>query len=275
MALAHRLAGLPSIARCVAGACAVAAAAAQAMPYELVYTGTFDTTESLNLATAGTPVNFAASTPFTIRARFDDSTPNLAPPLPFPPFTGFRAYAPSSVTITIGATNYSVDSASVNLVNGVTVAIFDQASFDPGHYAVGLFVDPVNDGAGVVGDFLSASPNFTAAALTPTVFTDYFGVGHSSGVCVPGTGIAPDCTHVVTPWTLRDGGGTAWNLTFANFEVDYPVAHKVGASVTPFLDMAQINAVPEPATTGLMLAGLAGLGAVACRRRAVSRRLPG
>ena len=83
----------------------LAAAGAQAVPYQLVYTGTFNTTESLNLASAGSRTFFGASTPFTIRALFDDSTPNLLPPA-FP-FLGFHAYVPSLATIQIGVSAIS------------------------------------------------------------------------------------------------------------------------------------------------------------------------
>src|SRR6478735_8179878 len=88
----------------LAGALAAAAAAANAVPYQLVYTGTFNTTESLNLASASSRTFFAGTTPFTITALFDDSSPNLLPPAP--PFLGFHAYVPSSATIRIGATTY-------------------------------------------------------------------------------------------------------------------------------------------------------------------------
>ena len=260
-----RLAIIPSIARLLAGACAVAAIGAQAAPLELIYTGSFRNDEALNLASASSPTFFTDWTPFTIRAKFDDSTPNLAPPSPPfpPPFSGFRAYAPSSVTIDIGATQYSMGSADNP---GLTVSIFDQNSFELGHYAVGIIVDAPADGAGIVGDFLSASPNFTAAALTPTLFTNFFGVGHASGVCVPGSVLPPpDCENVVTPLVLHDAGNVAWNLTLGNFEVDYPVAHTPGAEIGP-LNTAQIVAVPEPSTYALMLAGLAGLAWVARRR---------
>lgn len=249
-----------SIVHCAAGGLLIAAGMAQAAPYELIYSGTFTTDEALNLATANNPSHFSKVTPFTFYALFDDSTPNLAPPSPPapPPFAGFRAYAPSSLKVTIGGTNYSVDPSSA-----VTVAIFDRHSFDPDHYAVGLLVDPVHDGAGIVGDFLSASPDFTAGTLTPTVFGDFFGVGHASGLCV--TGAPPACPHAVTPWLLHDANNVAWNLTLGSFELDYPVAHTPGAGVTT-LNTAEILAVPEPATAGLMMAGLVALG-IALRRR--------
>ena len=88
-----------------ASALAAAAASANAAPYELIYTGTFDTTESLTMASSPTP--FATTTPFTIRAFFDDSTPNLLPPIPV--FSGFHAYAPSLATIEMAGTVYTID----------------------------------------------------------------------------------------------------------------------------------------------------------------------
>ena len=48
------------------GALVVAATGAQAVPYRLDYTGTFNTTESLNLASASGRTFFSGTTPFTI-----------------------------------------------------------------------------------------------------------------------------------------------------------------------------------------------------------------
>jgi len=248
------------------GAIALAAAGAQALPYELLYTGTFNTTESLNLASAPSRTFFSASTPFTIRAFFDDSTPNVLPPAP--PFLGFHAYVPSSATIQIGATTYNIDTAATNPTAGVTVSIFDRTQiFNPGRYGIGLIANVLADGAGIIGDFASASPDYTVNALTPTTYGDYFGVGHGSGPCVSGG--PPACPHLDTPWALRDASNVAWNLTLGNYEEDFPALHPgsdstaVGALNTAVL----IAAVPEPETVTLMLAGLAGLGAIARTRR--------
>jgi hypothetical protein len=62
---------------------------------------------------------------------------------------------------------------------------------------------------------------------------------------------------------LRDSSNVAWNLTLGNYEEDYPALHPgSGVTVVGPLNTAVITArcVPEPATVGLMLAGLAGIG---------------
>lgn len=218
---------------------------AQAAPYELVYTGYFSTDEALNLQSAATPSYFTAMTPFTINAHFDDSSPNLAPSPPIPPpnpFDGFRAYAPSSMSIDIAGSSFSL---SEDDNPGLTVSIFDQNSFAPGRYGVGIIVDAVADGAGIIGDFRSASPNFLVSALVPTTFAEFVGVGHSSGVC--SSGRPPDCPHLVTPLVLRDASDSAWSLTLGSFEMDLPEQP---------LNTAQIIAIPEPTSAGLLLAGL-------------------
>ena len=68
---------------------------ARAASFELIYNGVFNTQDALNPASQSTPSFFTSDTPFTIRAWFDTSSPNLAPPSPPapPPFAGFRAYS--------------------------------------------------------------------------------------------------------------------------------------------------------------------------------------
>jgi hypothetical protein len=249
----------------LAGALVSVATGAQAVPYQLVYSGTFNSSESLNLASASSRTFFTGTTPFTITALFDDSSPNLLPPA-FP-FLGFHAYVPSLATIRIGATTYTIETAATNPTAGVTVSIFDRSQiFNPGRYGIGLIANVLADGAGIVGDFVSASPEFTVNALTPTTFTDYYGVGHGSGPCI--TGNPPACPHLEVPWVLRDGSNAAWALTLGNYEEDYPALHPGSAAATVgLLNTAVITAVPEPATMGLMLAGLAGMGALVRARR--------
>jgi len=249
----------------LAGALVVAATGAQAVPYRLDYTGTFNTTESLNLASASGRTFFSGTTPFTITAFYDDSSPNVLPPA-FP-FLGFHAYVPTLATIQIGGTTYTIETAATNATAGVTVSIFDRSQiFNTGRYGIGLIANVLSDGAGIVGDFSGASPEFTVNALTPTTFTDYFGVGHGSGPCISGN--PPACPHLDTPWVLRDSANAAWNLTLGNYEEDYPALHPGSAATTVgALNTAVITAVPEPATVGLMLAGLAGVGAMVRARR--------
>lgn len=99
--------------------------------------------------------------------------------------------------MTIGGTSYSIQAAAQNPQTGVTVAIFDQNSFTRGRYAVGMIANPAADGSGFVDDFGSASPPFTASSLVPTVFGDFFGVGHGAGPC--SSGASPACPKVVMP----------------------------------------------------------------------------
>lgn len=244
----------------IAAALSATAAGALAAPFELTYQGYFETNEALNLRSDASPTFFSASTPFTISAQFDDSSPNLAPSPPIPPpnpFDGYRAYAPTSMSLFVAGAHYRLNGTDNP---GLTVSIFDKNSFDPGRYAVGIIVDAVADGAGIIGDFSSASPDFTVSALVSTTFTAYNGVGHSSGACMPGTGMAPNCDHFVTPLVLRDAGNVAWNLTLANYELDPPAQA---------LNMASIAAVvPEPSSYCLMLAGMGMLiWATRARRR--------
>src|SRR3954471_4638008 len=75
----------------------------QAASFELIFNGSFNNLDALNLASQSSPTFFSQNTPFTIRASFDTSSPNLAPPSPPapPPFGGFRAYSALQVTIDI------------------------------------------------------------------------------------------------------------------------------------------------------------------------------
>lgn len=234
---------------------AMSGGTAEAAPFELLYTGSFDTDEALNPASSSSPTFFASPTSFSVRALFDTSSPNLAPPLGGP-FAGFRAYSPLSAEITIAGTTYSIQTAAENPLTGVAVAVFDANSFTPGRYGVGLFADPAGDGAGFVGDFRSSSPPFAAASLVPTVFQDFVGVGHSAGPC--SSGAPPTCPKIVTPWVLRGAGDVLYNLTFADYSADYLTLTPEGTRLGP-LNTAQLLAVPEPSSLGLVLLGLLGL----------------
>lgn len=95
---------------------ALAPTRAGATEFELIYTGSFNTQNALNPASQSSPTAFTTTTPFTINAWFDTSSPNLAPPSPPapPPFAGLRAYAPSLATITIDAQTYTIDTFTAN-----------------------------------------------------------------------------------------------------------------------------------------------------------------
>ncbi len=246
---------------------AFAPACARAAQFELIYNGVFNTQNALNPASPSSPTLFTSPTPFTINAWFDTNSPNLAPsspPAP-PPFAGFRAYEPSLATITIGGTLYRLETISANPTAGITVAIFDQNTFTPGRYGVGILQQPPQDGAGIIGDFTSASPDFTAAHLTPTVFTQYYGVGYGSGVCLQGTG--GNCSlNAVTPLVLHDSANNAFNLTLGNYDEDYPVIHDPASpNILGPLNSAELIAVPEPGTCAL--AGLALFALIGFARR--------
>ena len=167
---------------------------------------------------------------------------------------------------------YSIETRIVNPLAGVTVAIFDASNiFILGQYGIGLIANPVNNGAGIVGAFASASPAFTVSALTPTVFTDYYGVSHGSGPCTSGG--PPVCPRVDIPWVLHDPTNALWNLTLGNYEEDYPALHPgSGSTAVGPLNIAAINAVnaavPEPSTWAMMILGFSGVGFMAYRRKA-------
>ena len=241
---------------------------AQAAPFQLIYNGSFNNQDALNLASQSTPTYFTGDTPFTIRAWFDTSSPNLAPPVPTPPFSGFRAYSPSLVTIDIGNQTYTMDNFTTNPTAGVTVAIFDRNSFTPGRYAIGILQQPPQDGAGIIGDFAGSSTDFTANALTSTTFTGYAGVGHGSGVCLQGTG--GDCqVNAVTPFVLHDSTNQTWALTLGNYDQAYPGGLDAGSEgrIPGPLNQAQLVATPEPGTLGVVGAALAVVFGFARRRR--------
>lgn len=215
-----------------------------------VFNGNSGTTDSIS----GT--SFAANTPFTMSALFDSSSPNLLPAAPM--FSGFVAYAPQSVTLVVGGLAYDVAIYTPSETDGVSVAIFDSTSHfgPPGHYAAGFIQNPVADGAGIVGDWLTATPPFTVSSLTDTKFSasDFFGVGFGSGVCTAGAG--PTCTaHAITPIPLMLGG-VSYALTLGDYDLEAS-SHTFG---TPTNFPFSAALVPEPASIALLGAGLAGLG---------------
>jgi hypothetical protein len=242
---------------------------AHAASFELIYNGSFNNQDALNPASQSSPTHFAGDTAFTLHAWFDTGSPNLAPPSPPapPPFAGFRAYSPSLVTIDISGQTYTMENFTTNPTAGVTIAIFDQNSFTPGRYGIGILQQPPQDGAGFIADFSGASPNFTVNTLTSTTYTGYNGVGYGSGVCLQGTG--GNCQlNAVTPFVLHDSGQQTWALTLGNYDEVYPGgSDPLSGGIPGPLNRAQLVATPEPGTLGVIGAALTIVFSLARRRR--------
>ncbi len=166
---------------------------------------------------------------------------------------------------------------------GFAVDVFDQSQpFGHNHYAVGVNQDPMNDGAGIVGDWLKATPDYTVAS-TPrplplpspplasnTTYSEFFGVGFGSGTCSsPGV---PPC--ITTPIPL-DGGAKflylgTYDLTSTPY-INDPESPP-GAFPTDLIFTATLTVVPEPSTWAMMMLGLAGLGFAGYRKARSGRR---
>ena len=259
----------------LSGACALPA---QATEFELTLSGVFNgtgtgITEMLNSGPGGANVLTTPNEPFTMTGIFNTATGTLLPPPPFPSM-GFVAYAPSSVTLAVGGTTYSVATFGESVTTGVSVAIFDQTQiFGTGHYAAGFIQNPVPDGAGIVGDFLTASPDYLVSNLVPTTYGGYFGTGFGSGICGGGPGSGVDCA--TTPIPLNGG---LFQLTLGTYDLENP---SNGVPIFPVptppnfrndnFFSASLTAVPEPSTWAMMLAGFAGL---ACMGFYSSRKAP-
>lgn len=222
--------------------------AANAGTFKFIYSGSFNTNDALNLQ--GSPTDyFSGSTPFTATALFDDTSPNLAAPVGT---SGFVAYSPISATLTVGDRTYDVATYNQDSARGVTVAVFDDTTpFGAGHYASGFLQNPVADGAGFIGDWLSASPPFSAAQLVTTTFTNYVGVGYGSGP-------ASRSVSTVVPIPLSDATGKSYLLTLGNYDEEF---------ANGVLNTAQLEAVPEPDNNIAMLLGLGltGISLLSCR----------
>jgi hypothetical protein len=225
-------------------------------------------TETLNAGPGGANILTTPNQPFTMTGYFDSSSPNLiAGALPPFVYSGWVSYAPTSVTLTIGGSTYSVATYTDSVAQGLSVAIFDQNQiFGPGHYAVGFIQNPVPDGAGIVGDFLTATPGYTVPNLVSTVYSDYFGVGFGNGICSGGPGSGVGCTTMPIPvdgglYQLTLGGAEGYDLNNpANLLIPgAPPSALVNPN--PNFFSASLTAVPESSTWALLLVGFAALGA--------------
>jgi hypothetical protein len=208
----------------------------------LTLTGGLGAADALN-PTGGPVTNLSEDTPFTFRAIFDDTSANLAPPFFYPHFV---AYSPISASIAIAGQTYRVTTAAEDPLNGVAVTIFDRETpFVPNRYGIGFIQDVPADGAGIVADFVAASPDFIASNLVATIFEDFQGTGFRPGPPVtPGDFAGPAQVRPIPLWTNSD----QYHLTLHLGEQDF-------ADGAP-LNTAVITAIPEPATCTLVLAAL-------------------
>jgi PEP-CTERM motif len=237
-----------------------------------VFNGTPDITDSLNTVSPGGPNLLTANDPFTLTAEFDSSAVVFG----IPGF--FNAYAPQSITLSVGGTTYSVATNSQNPAQGFTVAIFETGFMN--HVGAGFLANPAADGAGIIADFLASSPTFTLPNLVSANYTaaNYFGVGFGSGPCPSpppdgsGACVPAGDINTVVPIPLNDG---AFELTLGEYSLTNPLYENVpGIPPSTFNDnpfTASLTAVvPEPSTWALLLVGFAGLAAAGgvARRKA-------
>ena len=146
------------------------------------------------------------------------------------------------------------------------MAVFDPTTiFGPGHFAAGFIQNPVADGAGVVGDFQTATPSYTAASIGPTVYSNYFGAGFGNGTCTGGGGSGIGCTTTAIPldgglYSLTLGGAEGYDLNNPTNGIPTDPTQNPPAFQNGNLFTASITAVPEPSTWALMGLGFVGLG---------------
>jgi PEP-CTERM motif len=257
--------------------------------------GTPVITETITNGTGTGAPTLTANEPFTLTGVFDTSGPNLIAGL-MPPFlaAGWVDYAPLSVTLTVGGKTFSVATYDPSIPTtggpGLTVAIFgDNTVFSPppppfSHFAAGFIQNPIQDGAGIVGDWTGVSQSYTIPNLVTTTYpaSDFYGVGFGSGPCPMGN-IGGVCLplnnpppNAIVPIPL-DGG--SFFLTLGTYDLNNPANNTDDPTHGPYPNpidsslffSAQLT-IPEPSTWALMLVGFAGL-AIARSRATRKARL--
>ena len=193
---------------------------------------------------------------------------------------------PLWVNLSVGGTTYSVATYTMSPSTGFAIDVFDQSQpFCADHYAVGVNQDPIDDGAGIIGDWLAATPDYTEAPTPPripppsplpptlasnTTYSEFFGVGFGSGTCSsPG---APPC--ITTPIPLDGGAKFLYLETYDLTSTPYinDPESPPGAFPTDLIFTATLTVVPEPSTWAMMMLGLAGLGFAGYRKARSGRR---
>ena len=257
----------------------LAALPARAEPFVYALSGTiYGASLGTGVTTSGTAI--PNGTPFTETALFDTSSPNLVN------IPGVAIYVPLQAAITLNGVTYQIAPYSASQPFGVGLAIFDQTSPFPAvpEYAVALIGNPILDGAGILGDFTTATPDFTIDNLVTTTFpaSGFVGAGIFGGICAD-----PNVSNCGNPYITQINDVEPFPLTAAgqsyslilpddeilNYALDDPNTGPAGAGVivnitTPFT--ASLTDVPEPGSWLLLAFGLAAFALNRRNRRAPS-----